>query len=89
MVRRIREERPRIWLKVEDLDGLGEDDSVLLRVRPTGKDEDYPTAFDIEIPVKWWNAQRYVQSKSWMLGGGYSFPRPLQKLARFITEPRA
>jgi hypothetical protein len=88
MVRRIREERSRILLKVEDFHGLGEGDSVLLRVRPTGRDDDYPTAFDIEIPVKWWNAQPYVQSKSWMHGGGYSFPRPLQELAGFITDPR-
>jgi hypothetical protein len=88
MVRRIREERPRIWLRVEDFEGLGLGDSVLLRVRPTGRDDNYPTAFDIVIPVKWWHAQSYVHSKSWIHGGAYSFPYPLQKLAGFITEPR-
>ena len=80
--------RPRIWFRWEDFEGLGDEDIVVVKVRPTGNDEDYPDPFDIAVPVRWWMEQRYVRSESWTKHGGYSFPRPTRRLIEFIREPQ-
>lgn len=80
--------RPRIWLRREDFTELGDSDVVLVQVRPTGDDVDYPEAFDIAVPVGWWMAQTYVTSRSWTEKGEYHFPRPTEELRRFIQSCR-
>jgi hypothetical protein len=80
--------RPRIWLRREDFADLAETDSVLVQVRPTGSDSDYPAAFDIEVPVKWWMAQPYVTSRSWVDEGSYHFPRPTEEMLKFVRPPK-
>lgn len=82
----VRESRVRVILKREDFVGLSDDDTVYLRVRPTGNDRNYKQPFVIEIPVKWWNATSFVRQSSWTDDGVWSFATLTDELKQFIKD---
>ncbi len=78
--------RPRIELRVTDFFGLSNSDEILIQVRPTGNDSDYPKPFDIVISVSWWKSKSYVKTRSWKDEGVYNFPKLTCEMARFVKR---